>query len=196
MHPVFVILYGRICHRNTRGKMNALSKPFRQKSSYSYEELLASGNREFGPDIPPLPLPPMLMFNRITNINDTGGEHDRGFVEAELDIRPDLWFFPAHFAADPVMPGCLGLDAMWQLLGFFLVWSGARGYARALGGEVRFSGEVLPTNQLVQYRVDIRRVVRGKTVVGIANSELICDGKSIYKATDLKTGVFQLPAKA
>lgn len=163
-----------------------------QQSSYGYEDLLACARGEvFGPGNAQLPLPPMLMFDRITRISEDGGEHGKGEVRAELDIRPDLWFFPCHFKGDPVMPGCLGLDAMWQMLGFFLGWLGAPGRGRALSvGEVKFSGMVVPSVKLVEYGVDLKRVIRRKLVLGIADGWLKADGETIFKAQDLRVGLF------
>jgi len=133
----------------------------------------------------------MLMFDRITSITADGGKHGKGQIIAELDIKPDLWFFDCHFQGDPVMPGCLGLDAMWQLIGFFLGWSGGPGRGRALGaGEIKFTGEVLPTGKLVTYRIDINRLVLRKLVMGVADATLEIDGKEIYTATDLKVGLY------
>ena len=163
-----------------------------RSSSFDYEDLLACARGElFGRGNAQLPLPPMLMFDRITQINSTGGEHGKGEVVAELDVRPDLWFFDCHFETDPVMPGCLGLDALWQLLGFFLGWTGAPGRGRALSvGEVKFSGEVLPTASRVSYRLDIKRFINRKVVLGIANGQVAVDGRAIYDATDLRVGLF------
>lgn len=163
-----------------------------QQSSYSQDELLACARGEiFGPGNAQLPLPPMLMVDRITHISNEGGEFNKGVVEAELDIQPDLWFFQCHFQGDPVMPGCLGLDALWQLLGFFLGWSGGQGRGRALGsGEVKFAGQVLPSTRLVSYRLDIKRVVMRKLTLGIANASLAQDGKLIYTGKDLRVGLF------
>lgn len=162
------------------------------KNSYSYEELLQAGHGElFGKDRARAPLPPMLMMDRITSINADGGAHGLGQIVAELDIKPDLWFFKCHFESDPVMPGCLGLDAMWQLIGFFLCWSGGEGRGRALGvGEVKFTGQVLPTAQLVRYRIDLKRVILRRLYMGIADASLSVDGRQIYTATDLKVGLF------
>lgn len=160
--------------------------------SFSRDQLIAAGEgRLFGPDGGRLPLPPMLMFDRISHIDADGGEHGQGRIEAELDVRPDLWFFDCHFQGDPVMPGCLGLDAMWQLVGFFLTWSGLRGRGRALGvGEVKFTGEVLPTAKTVRYLVDIRRVIKRKLVMAQADARLEVDGQPIYSALDLRVGLF------
>lgn len=164
----------------------------KHQNSYNFEELLACGRGElFGEGNAKLPLPPMLMFDRITSITADGGKHGKGQIIAELDIKPDLWFFDCHFQGDPVMPGCLGLDAMWQLIGFFLGWSGGPGRGRALGaGEIKFTGEVLPTGKLVTYRIDINRLVLRKLVMGVADATLEIDGKEIYTATDLKVGLY------
>lgn len=162
------------------------------KDHYSLDELLACGRGEmFGDGNAQLPVPPMLMFDRITKITDDGGAHGKGFVEAELDINPALWFFDCHFIGDPVMPGCLGLDAMWQLVGFFLGWSGAPGKGRALGvGEVKFSGEVTPNIKKVVYRIDLKRVILRRLVMGIGDGVLEADGKVIYEAKDLRVGLY------
>src|SRR3712207_5533073 len=159
-----------------------------RQSRYEYEELLACGRGElFGEGNAQLPLPPMLMFDRISEIAEEGGPHGKGYVRAELEVRPDLWFFPCHFRGDPVMPGCLGLDALWQMLGFFLGWLGEPGRGRALSvGEVKFSGMVLPKIKLVEYGVDLKRVLRSKLVLGIADGWLKADGETIYNATDLR----------
>ena len=158
----------------------------------TYDELLACGRGElFGAGDAQLPLAPMLMFDRISEISETGGEHGKGMVRAVLDVKPDLWYFPCHFKGDPVMPGCLGLDALWQLLGFFLGWLGSSGKGRALGlGEVKFSGQVLPTMKQVIYGVDIKRVMRSKLVLGVADGWLKADGSIIYRAMELKVGLF------
>ena len=162
------------------------------KNSYSYEDLLACGRGEmFGPGNAQLPLPPMLMFDRIVEITDTGGEHGQGHVVAELDIKPDLWFFECHFQGDPVMPGCLGLDALWQLLGFYLGWRGFPGAGRALGvGKVKFSEQVTPGATLVSYYIDIRRVMDREMTLGIANGVMKVDGKDAYEAESLKVVLF------
>ncbi|MGN6516884.1 MAG: 3-hydroxyacyl-[acyl-carrier-protein] dehydratase FabA [Rhizomicrobium sp.] len=163
-----------------------------RKSSFDKEGLLAAGRGElFGEGNAKLPLPPMLMFDRITNISDKGGSADKGEIAAELDINPGLWFFQCHFQNDPVMPGCLGLDAMWQMVGFFLAWMGGPGKGRALGvGEVKFSGMVLPSNKLVSYYIDLKRVIMRKLVLGIADGIMKVDGKVIYEAKDLRVGLF------
>jgi len=162
------------------------------KNSYTFEELLACGRGEmFGPGNAQLPLPPMLMFDRIASITEDGGAYGNGQIVAELDVKPDLWFFGCHFEGDPVMPGCLGLDAMWQLVGFYLGWKGGLGRGRALGsGEVKFSGQVLPTGKLVTYRIDIKRVIMRKLVMGIADARMEVDGREIYVANDLRVGLF------
>jgi 3-hydroxyacyl-[acyl-carrier protein] dehydratase / trans-2-decenoyl-[acyl-carrier protein] isomerase len=164
-----------------------------RKSRFSYADLLACGRGElFGPGNAQLPLPPMLMFDIISEISETGGPHGKGFVRAELAVKPDLWFFAPHFKGDPVMPGCLGLDALWQMLGFFLGWLGAPGRGRALGlGDLRFTGQVLPSMKRVVYGVDIKRVMRSKLTLGVADGWLEADGETIYRATDLKVGLFK-----
>ncbi len=161
-------------------------------ASLDHAQLLACARGDlFGADNARLPTPPMLMFDRITEINDDGGAHGKGFIRAELDIRPDLWFFDCHFIGDPVMPGCLGLDAMWQLTGFFLTWLGLPGRGRALGaGEVKFTGQVLPDAKLVTYAVDISRVVKRKLNLAIADARMWVDGREIYVARDLRVGLF------
>ena len=161
-------------------------------SSFNREQLLASARGElFESSDARLPADPMLMFDRIVEINDNGGAHGKGFIRAELDIHPDLWFFKCHFIGDPVMPGCLGLDAMWQLTGFFLTWIGAPGRGRALGsGEVKFTGQVLPTAKRVSYEIDISRVVNRKLVLAVADGRMLVDGREIYTARDLRVGLF------
>jgi len=163
-----------------------------KKNAYTREDLLACGHGElFGPNNARLPLPNMLMMDRITHISSEGGAYGKGELVAELDVRPDLWFFQCHFENDPVMPGCLGLDAMWQLLGFYLGWLGHPGRGRALGvDEVKFSGQVLPTASLVRYHLDIRRVVARGLVLGIANGTVSVDGREIYQANNLRVGLF------
>ena len=161
-------------------------------SSLSYEDLIASGEGAmFGPGNAQLPLPPMLMFDRITQISLDGGTHGKGQVIAEYDISPDRWFFDCHFKGDPVMPGCLGLDAMWQLVGFFLCWAGSPGRGRALGvGEVAFRGQITPNTKLVTYEIDMKRVIQRKLHMGIGDGVVKADGVPIYSATDLKVGLF------
>ena len=161
-------------------------------SSFTRDEILECAHgRMFGPGNPQLPLPPMLMFDRITQVSADGGEHGRGHIRAAFDIRPDLWFFACHFEGDPVMPGCLGLDALWQLTGFALGWMGLEGRGRALGtGEVKFTGQVTPDVKLVEYGVDFRRVVRGRLKLGIADGWMKADGELAYQARDLKVGLF------
>ncbi|MCH8239336.1 MAG: 3-hydroxyacyl-[acyl-carrier-protein] dehydratase FabA [Proteobacteria bacterium] len=164
-----------------------------RRSSYEYEELLACARGElFGQGNAQLPLPPMLMFDRISRIEEEGGEHGKGLIVAEFEIRPDHWFFPCHFKGDPVMPGCLGLDALWQMLGFFLGWLGAPGRGRALSvGEVKFSGIVEPSATRIEYVVELKRVIRRKFTLGIGDGVLRLDGDVIYKADNLRVGLFQ-----
>ena len=165
-----------------------------KKSSYSYEELINCGNGElFGPGNAKLPLPPMLMFDRITEVKEDNGAFKKGSITAELDIKDDLWFFNCHFKEDPVMPGCLGLDAMWQLVGFFLGWTGEPGKGRALGvNSVKFTGEVLKNVKIARYEVDIKKILRKQgAVVGLADGKLYSDNKAIYEAENLKVGLFK-----
>ena len=163
-----------------------------KKSSFSHEQLLACGRGEmFGAGNAQLPLPPMLMFDRIIYISEKGGVFGKGEIVAELDLRPDLWFFACHFQGDPVMPGCLGLDAMWQLIGFYLGWMGGKGRGRALGcGEVKFSGQVLPSAKKITYRISMKRVILRKLVMGIADAAMEVDGRDIYAGKDLQVGLF------
>jgi 3-hydroxyacyl-[acyl-carrier protein] dehydratase / trans-2-decenoyl-[acyl-carrier protein] isomerase len=167
-----------------------------QKSSYGYEDLLSCARGEmFGHGNAQLPAPPMLMFDRITDVSETGGAHNKGCIRAEFDIKPDLWFFPCHFIGNPIMPGCLGLDAMWQLTGFYLGWLGEPGYGMALStGEVKFKGMVTPKTKLVEYGIDFKRVMRGRLVLGIADGWVKADGEQIYTATDLKVGLSKVSA--
>lgn len=163
-----------------------------RKNSFSYEDLIECAHGKlFGPGNAQLPLPPMLMLDRVTSITEDGGAHGKGQIVAELDIKPDLWFFPCHFENDPVMPGCLGLDAMWQLVGFFLGWVGGIGRGRALGvGNVKFSGQVLESAQTVTYIINLKRVIMRKLVLGVADGVLQVDGKPIFEANDIRVGLF------
>ncbi|MBW9258112.1 MAG: 3-hydroxyacyl-[acyl-carrier-protein] dehydratase FabA [Candidatus Thiodiazotropha taylori] len=163
-----------------------------KQTSFNRDELLSCGNGNmFGPGNAQLPTPNMLMMDRITKIADQGGEFGKGEIQAELDIDPDLWFFDCHFPGDPVMPGCLGLDAMWQLVGFFLAWIGNPGHGRALGvGEVKFTGQVLPSAKSVTYQIDVKRVITRKLVLGVADGVMRVDGREIYTAKDLRVGLF------
>ncbi|WP_294935388.1 bifunctional 3-hydroxydecanoyl-ACP dehydratase/trans-2-decenoyl-ACP isomerase [Tardiphaga sp.] len=159
-----------------------------KKSSFSYDELIACANGLlFGKGNAQLPLPPMLMFDRITTIRETGGNFGKGEVLAEQDISPDLWFFPCHFNNDPVMPGCLGQDALWQLLGFFLGWKGYKGKGRARGGEIKFNGSVFPTAKKVIYQLHIKRLIGQRLTMAIADGFVFVDGDKIYEAKDIKT---------
>jgi 3-hydroxyacyl-[acyl-carrier protein] dehydratase/trans-2-decenoyl-[acyl-carrier protein] isomerase len=169
-----------------------------RRSSFEYEDLLACGRGElFGAGNAQLPLPPMLMFDRISEVSEQGGEFGKGFIRAELDLKPELWFFGCHFKGDPVMPGCLGLDALWQMVGFFLGWLGSPGRGRALGlGELKFSGQVLPSMRKIVYNVDFKRVMRSKLVLGIADGWLSADGEIIYRASDLKVALVRQEAAA
>ena len=165
-----------------------------KKNSYKYEELIDCANgKMFGPKNAKLPSPPMLMFNRITNIQNTKGKFNKGFIEAELDITNNMWFFDCHFRDDPVMPGCLGLDAMWQLVGFYLGWIGEPGKGRALGvNSVKFAGEVLKNVKIAKYQVNMKRILKKEgAVVGLADGALFADNKQIYVAENLKVGLFK-----
>ena len=165
-----------------------------KKNSYSYDELINCGEGKlFGSGNAKLPLPPMLMFDRITEINDNNGTFNKGFIVAELDIKKDLWFFDCHFKGDPVMPGCLGLDAMWQLVGFYLGWLGNPGKGRALGvGTVKFTGEILQNVKTVKYEINMKKIMSpGGTTVGLANGTVLADDKKIYSAESLKVGLFK-----
>lgn len=173
---------------NTNAALETSGRP----NSYTYEELLECGHGTmFGPGNGRLPLPNMLMMDRITHISTEGGKYGKGEIRAELDVKPDLWFFDCHFEGDPVMPGCLGLDAMWQLVGFFLVWRDLPGRGRALGaGKVKFTGQVLPTAKLVTYQIDVKRVITRKLNMAIADASMSVDGREIYTAEDLRVGLF------
>ena len=164
-----------------------------KKNSFTYNELIDCANGKlFGPGNAKLPLPPMLMFDKITEIKEDNGAFKKGSIIAELDIKDDLWFFDCHFKDDPVMPGCLGLDAMWQLVGFFLGWKGNPGKGRALGaGEIKFTGQVTPDAKLVSYHLDLKRVIERKLVMGIADGYMKVDGEVIYTAKDLRVGLFK-----
>ena len=165
-----------------------------KKNSYTYDELINCGEGGlFGAENAKLPLPPMLMFDRITEISGKGGEYKKGIIKAELDIKDDLWFFNCHFKEDPVMPGCLGLDAMWQLVGFYLGWLGKPGKGRALGvNTVKFTGEVLKSAKMATYEIDMKRIlIKEGTTVGLADGILSADGKKIYSAENLKVGLFK-----
>lgn len=180
-------------HIPNEGQQSVQEPLAERQSSFDYEDLLACGRGElFGPGNAQLPLPPMLMFDRIPLLDPSGGEYGRGRIVAELDVKPDLWFFACHFQGDPVMPGCLGLDALWQMLGFFLGCTGAPGKGRALGvGEVKFSGMVEPTVKKLEYVVDVQRVIRRKFALGTGDGYLKADGETIYTAKDLRVGLFQ-----
>lgn len=164
----------------------------KEQNSFTKEELLSCGHGDlFGPGNAQLPIPNMLMLDRIVRITNSGGIHGKGEIIAEMDISPDLWFFECHFPGDPVMPGCLGLDAMWQLVGFYLGWDGNPGKGRALGcGEVKFTGQILPTAKKITYYIDFKRVITRKLVLGIADGRLEVDGREIYTAKDLRVGLF------
>tara|TARA_B100000029_G_scaffold4807_1_gene5462 strand:+ start:1323 stop:1829 length:507 start_codon:yes stop_codon:yes gene_type:complete len=163
-----------------------------REKSFNYDKLIECAKGVlFGKGNAQLPLPPMLMFDRIININETGGNFSKGEIIAELDIRSDLWFFECHFKNDPVMPGCLGLDAMWQLVGFYLGWLGQPGRGRALGvGEVKFSGQVLKTVKKVTYHISMKRLILRKLIMGVADGIMKADGKIIYEVKDMKVGLF------
>jgi 3-hydroxyacyl-[acyl-carrier protein] dehydratase/trans-2-decenoyl-[acyl-carrier protein] isomerase len=165
---------------------------FKDRNSFNYDDLIDCANgRLFGPGNARLPMPPMLMFDRITNITATGGANGKGEVEAEFDIKPDLWFFECHFVDDPVMPGCLGMDALWQLLGFTLGWLGGPGAGRAISvGEVKFFGQVLPSAKLLKFQLDLKRVIMRKFYMGIADGRVICDSEIVFEAKDIRVGLF------
>ncbi len=164
-----------------------------KKTSFSYDDLIACGDGKlFSDGGPPLPSPPMLMFDSITKISSESGDFIKGEVIAELNINKDLWFFNCHFKNDPVMPGCLGLDALWQLLGFHLGWLGGKGSGRALAvGSVKFTGQILPSNKKLIYKLDIKRIIMRKLILGIANGKVICDDDLVYEADDIKVGLFK-----
>ena len=163
-----------------------------QKNNYNYKDLISCAKGElFGPGNAQLPMPPMLMFDKITNISSEGGSKNKGIIKAEMEIKPDLWFFDCHFIDDPVMPGCLGLDAMWQLLGFYLGWLGEKGKGRAISvGNVKFSGMILPQTKKLEYNINLKRVLTSKLVLGIADGILLADGEPIYEASDLRVALF------
>jgi 3-hydroxyacyl-[acyl-carrier protein] dehydratase / trans-2-decenoyl-[acyl-carrier protein] isomerase len=169
------------------------TQTFTPLNAYDKGDLITSGHGDlFGPGNAQLPLPPMLMMDRVTEITLDGGAHGKGNVVGELDIHPDLWFFQCHFEGDPVMPGCLGLDAVWQAVGFWLGWSGSPGKGRALGvGEVKFTGQITPDVKLVRYEVDLKRVKRGRLVLGIADGKVFADDRPVYAMKDLKVGLFK-----
>jgi len=172
--------------------MTEVRNKMEQKNNYSYEDLLTCAKGElFGPGNAQLPMPPMLMFEKITNISSDGGANNKGVIQAEMAIKPDLWFFDCHFINDPVMPGCLGLDAMWQLLGFYLGWLGEKGRGRAISvGNVKFSGMILPQTKKLEYTINLKRVLTSKLVLGIADGLLSADGEVIYEASDLRVALF------
>jgi 3-hydroxyacyl-[acyl-carrier protein] dehydratase/trans-2-decenoyl-[acyl-carrier protein] isomerase len=178
------------------GRQREWDEMSERRSSFEYEDLLACGRGElFGAGNAQLPLPPMLMFDRISEISEKGGEFGKGFIRAELDVKPELWFFGCHFKGDPVMPGCLGLDALWQMVGFFLGWLGSPGRGRALGlGELKLAGQVLPNVKKIVYNVDFKRVMRSKLVLGIADGWLSADGEIIYRASDLRVALIRQEA--
>ena len=168
-----------------------------KKNSFNYDELISCAEGKlFGAGNAKLPLPPMLMFDRITEIFQDKGEFKKGLIKAELDIKKSMWFFDCHFKDDPVMPGCLGLDAMWQLLGFYLLWTGLPGIGRALGAEnIKFFGQVLPTSKKVLYKINIKRIINRDAIVGLADGEMYVDDRKIYSAEKLKVGLFRDPSK-
>tara|TARA_B110001450_G_scaffold14676_1_gene13781 strand:- start:24 stop:626 length:603 start_codon:yes stop_codon:yes gene_type:complete len=192
----FIVLYNnsKLFLYYINNKSSIKGAQIMKKNSYTYDDLITCGNGElFGPGNAKLPLPPMLMFDRITEINDDNGSYNKGSLKAELDIKDNLWFFECHFKGDPVMPGCLGLDAMWQLVGFYLGWLGNPGKGRALGvGTVKFTGEVLQSVKKVTYVIDMKKIMSpGGTTVGLANGIVLADDKKIYSAESLKVGLFK-----
>ena len=166
---------------------------FVKKNQYSYDDLITCAQGEmFGPGNPQLPMPPMLMMDRITEINDTGGSEGKGEIIAEFDITPDKWFFDCHIIGDPVMPGCLGMDGLWQLVGFYLGWAGGTGRGRAISvGNVKFSGQVQPEAKLVTFKLDIKRLLMRKLILGIADGQVLCDGEVVFEANDIRVGLFK-----
>ncbi|PCH47479.1 MAG: beta-hydroxydecanoyl-ACP dehydratase [Hyphomicrobiales bacterium] len=166
---------------------------FEQKSSYDHDEILKCGNGElFGPGNAQLPVPPMLMLDRVTEIFEEGGEHSKGYMRADFKIHKDLWFFECHFPGDPVMPGCLGLDALWQMTGFYLGWLGEPGKGRALStGEVKFKGMITPETKLIEFGIDFKRVMRGRLVLGTADGWVKADDELVFTAKDLRVGLFK-----
>ena len=167
------------------------------KTNFKYEELIACAKGKLaGIDFPSLPMPPMLMFDKITNITDTGGEYNKGTARAEFKITPDKWFFGCHFENDPVMPGCLGMDGLWQLLGFCLGIMGGRGKGRALSvGNVKFSGQILPKANKVEYLLDFKKIINRKLMLGIADGQVFCDNEIVFEASDIRVGLFQEQSK-
>ncbi len=166
---------------------------FEKKNTYSYDDLIACAKGEmFGEGNPQLPMPPMLMMDRITEINDHGGTSGKGEIIAEFDINPEKWFFECHFVGDPVMPGCLGMDGLWQLLGFYLGWAGGSGRGRALSvGGIKFSGQIQPNAKTVTFKLDIKRTIMRKLIMGIADGRVLCDGETVFEATDIRVGLFK-----
>ena len=166
---------------------------FVKKNQYTYEDLIFCARGEmFGPGNPQLPLPPMLMVDRIIEINDDGGTEGKGEIIAEFDITPDKWFFGCHFVGDPVMPGCLGMDGLWQLVGFYLGWAGGKGKGRALSvGNVKFSSQVQPHHKLVTFKLNFKRFINRKLILGIADGQVLCDGQVVFEAEDIRVGLFK-----